>query len=61
MVLDVNGYWQPLRAMIDRIVEGGFGHHKITELLTFVETADQVWDALSSAPKPDILVLASHL
>jgi uncharacterized protein (TIGR00730 family) len=61
VVLDVNGYWRPLRAMIDRIVEGGFGHHKIAELLTFVETADQVWDALSSAPKPDIQVLTSHL
>ncbi|MEO5337949.1 MAG: TIGR00730 family Rossman fold protein [Magnetospirillum sp. WYHS-4] len=61
VVVDVNGYWEPLKAMIARIVDGGFGHHKINELLIFVATADQVWDALASAPKPDIVVLTSHL
>lgn len=61
VVLDINGYWKPLKDMVARMIEGGFAHPKIEELFTIVESVDKVWQALAAAPEPDIVVLTSHL
>ena len=61
VVVDINDYWAPFRAMIERVVEGGFGHHAITELFTIVDSVDKVFHALAAAPEPKLEVLTSHL
>ena len=61
VVVNVGGYWEPLRALIGSIVAGGFAHPAIAELFTVVEGIDQVFDALAAAPEPKREVLTSHL
>lgn len=61
VVLNVNGYWDPFVALIEAIVGGGFGHHKVKELFTVVDAVGDVFPALRSAPEPDKIVLTSHL
>ena len=57
----MDGYWDPFFALINSIVDNGFAHPKINELISVVNSADEVFDALLNAPKPDEQVLASHL
>ena len=61
VVLDVGGFWAPLRALIDAIVAGGFAHEAVAELFTVVASVDDVFPALESAPEPNEEVLTSHL
>lgn len=59
--VNTNGYWDPYFALIDRVVDGGFGHHKVKELFSVVDNVDQVFDAIADAPDADEEVLTSHL
>jgi hypothetical protein len=59
--VNTNGYWDPYFALIDRVVDGGFGHHKVKELFSVVENVEDVFDAISAAPDADEEVLTSHL
>jgi len=59
--INTNGYWDPYFALIDRVVEGGFGHHKVKELFQVVENVEDVFDAIASSPDADEEVLTSHL
>lgn len=59
--VNTNGYWDPYFALIDRVVEGGFGHHKVKELFQVVEHVDEIFDAIALAPDSDDVVLTSHL
>lgn len=61
IVLNVEGYWSGLQKLIEDTIEGGFAPEKARELITVVETPEQVFDALESAPLPDREVLSSHL
>ena len=61
VVLNAGGYWDPLRALIDGVIGGGFAHPAIDELFTFVDDIDAVFPALESAPPPKRVVLTSHL
>jgi uncharacterized protein (TIGR00730 family) len=61
IILDVDGYWQSLKALFKDIVEGGFAHPKALELFSIVDSVDGVFEAISSAPEPDPIVLESHL
>ena len=61
VVMNVDGYWDPFVALIDSIVDGGFAHPKIRDLISVVAGADDVFDALANAPQPDPEVLTSHL
>lgn len=59
--VNINGFWDPYLALIDRVVDGGFGHHKVKDLFQVVDNVDQVFDAIASAPDADEEVLTSHL
>lgn len=59
--VNINGYWDPYFALIDRVVDGGFGHHKVKELFSIVDRVEDVFDAIASAPDADEEVLTSHL
>lgn len=59
--VNTNGYWDPLFALVDRVVDGGFGHHKVKQLYQVVDRVEDVFDAIDQAPDSDIEVLTSHL
>jgi uncharacterized protein (TIGR00730 family) len=61
IVLDVNGYWSPLIALVEATIRGGFAHPEVAELVTVVETPEQVLQCLETAPMPREEVLTSHL
>jgi hypothetical protein len=61
VVLDVDGYWAPLRGLIDAVIASRFAHPKVAELLTFVPTAEAVFPALAAAPQPAAGVATGHL
>lgn len=61
IILNVNGYWSPLLALIDATIRGGFAHPDIAELIAIVETPEQVLRSLKAAPLPKEEVLTSHL
>lgn len=60
VVLDVDGYWRPLTALIEAVIAGGFAHPSVTELFTVVDRPDAVFAALAEAPEPKAEVLTSH-
>ncbi|MBL4613263.1 MAG: TIGR00730 family Rossman fold protein [Magnetovibrio sp.] len=59
--VNTNGYWDPYFALVDRVVEGGFGHHKVKDLYQVVDHVDDIFDAIAVAPQADEVVLTSHL
>ncbi len=61
VLLDINNYWQPLLDLITAIADGGFGHHGIADLFSVIDSVDQVFPALASAPDVSDEVLSSHL
>ena len=61
IVLNVNGYWSPLLALVHATIRGRFADPEIAELITVVETPEQVFQSLESAPMPKEEVLTSHL
>ena len=61
VLVDVEGCWRPLRALVDTIVSQGFAHPAVGELFSVVEDVDDVFQALAAAPEPNPEVLTSHL
>jgi len=61
VLVDINHYWRPFLELVQAVVDGGYGHHGINDLFSVVDDVDKVFDALASAPEPDIEVLTSHL
>ena len=61
IILDVDGYWQSLKTLFKDIVVGGFAHPKALDLFSVVDSVDDVFAAISSASKPDPIVMESHL
>ncbi len=61
IVLDVGGYWAPLRDLIEATIAAGFAHASARDLLTFVRTPEDVLNRLARAPAAREEVLISHL
>ena len=61
IVMNVDGYWDPFISLVDSVVDGGFAHPKVRDLISVVAGADDVFNALAKAPMPDPEVLTSHL
>jgi len=61
VLIDVDGYWKPFLDLLDAVIEGDFAHLKIRELISVVDSAEAVFQALADAPEPDQEVLTSHL
>ncbi|MGB0747336.1 MAG: TIGR00730 family Rossman fold protein [Magnetospiraceae bacterium] len=59
--LNEGRYWNPFLALIDHVVENGYGHGKVKELYSVVDTVEAVFDAIAAAPAPDEEVFTSHL
>ncbi|MEM9682006.1 MAG: TIGR00730 family Rossman fold protein [Pseudomonadota bacterium] len=50
VVADLDGYWRPLRTMLEQIVDNHYMHGNIDTLLTFVESVDEILPALAAEP-----------
>lgn len=61
VVLDVDGYWAPLRDLIAAVIDNRFAHPKVAELLTFVASPAEVFAAIAAAPPPSASVATGHL
>jgi uncharacterized protein (TIGR00730 family) len=61
VVLDVAGYWEPLRDLVATVIANRFAHPKVAELLTFVATPQDVFAAIAAAPPPAASVATGHL
>lgn len=61
IVLDVNGYWQPLKALIDATIDGAFAGADVRNLVNFVATPEDVFKVLAASPQQREEVLTSQL
>lgn len=61
VVLDVGGYWTPLKALIASVIAAEFAHPQVANLVSFVDTPEAVFSALEAAPPPVQEVFTSHL
>ncbi|MCW9033722.1 MAG: TIGR00730 family Rossman fold protein [Rhodospirillales bacterium] len=61
ILVNQNGFWDPLIGLLEQVIDNGFAHPKIMDLFTMVKSVDDVMEAISEAPQPDKIVLTSHL
>ena len=52
LLVDIDGYWAPLRALLDHIVAEGFARPQTHGLLQIVPTVAAVMAVLAEAPRP---------
>ena len=50
VILDDGGYWQPMEALLQAVVTGGFADPGITEFYAMAQDVDGVFAALAAAP-----------
>ena len=48
-LLNVDGYWQPLLALLDHVIEQGFADASLRNYFDVVETVPALTDALRNA------------
>lgn len=61
VIINNNGYWDPFLALVDQVVEQGYGHSRVRDLYVVADSFDAALDALYNAPEVDEEVLTSHL
>lgn len=61
VLININDYWRPFLDLMDAVIDGGFAHPKIRDLISVASDADDVFRALEEAPETDAEVLTSHL
>ncbi|MDG4574704.1 MAG: TIGR00730 family Rossman fold protein [Defluviicoccus sp.] len=61
IVLDIAGYWQPLQAMLAKVISAGFADASILDLVTVANSPDDVLDTIATAPSVKEGVVTSHL
>jgi uncharacterized protein (TIGR00730 family) len=49
LVLNTQGYWTPLRALIDHVIAQGFADASLADFLTWVDTPDAAMAALRAS------------
>ncbi len=61
VIVDVGGYWAPLRALVDAVIEGGYAAPASRRLFTMVDTVEAVFTTLAEMPEPTIEPRTSKL
>jgi uncharacterized protein (TIGR00730 family) len=51
VIVDLDGYWQPLAALLQSCVEGGFADRAHLDVVAFIETLDQLLPTLAAMPR----------
>ncbi len=54
VILDADGYWAPLRALLDAVVAEGFASPKAHGLYQVAESVTELFDQLEAAPEPTV-------
>ena len=54
VLVDNDGYWKPLGALLDHVIAEGFARPEARTLFTVVESAGDVLPALAALPEPAI-------
>ena len=52
ILCDIDGYWQPLRGLLDHIVDNGYAQPDTRRLVTIVDKPEDVLPAIKAAPLP---------
>ena len=52
LLIDSAGYWQPFRALLAHIIDGGFARPETAALVSVVETIEDIPALLASLPAP---------
>ncbi len=52
VIVDQDGYWQPLAALVERIIAQGFAATQLPALYTMVPSVEDVLPALAAEPPP---------
>ncbi|MDH5187388.1 MAG: TIGR00730 family Rossman fold protein [Rhodospirillaceae bacterium] len=60
VVVNIGGCWDALSKLFDSVIETGFAHPSIKELITVVNSVDDVFDAIANAPEPKEETITSH-
>lgn len=60
VVVNINGCWDSLLSVFDSVIDKGFAHPSIKDLITVVGSVDDVFDAIASAPEPSDETITSH-
>lgn len=55
VIVDVAGYWQKLRELIDHIIVSGFAAPRTRQLFRFVSGVDEVLGALAASEEPELV------
>lgn len=50
IIWDVEGYWEPMAALIDATIEGGFSAPENRKLFSMATSLEEVFDLLDAAP-----------
>ena len=61
IVVNINGYWDPLKALIHKIVEDKFAIPTHGQFIQFVDHPDEILDILISTPEPEIEFASQHI
>ena len=51
LLVDIEGYWEPLRALFDTVIARGFARPDVLELFTIVERIEDILPALAATPE----------
>lgn len=54
VLINSAGYWEPLKRLFEHVIAGGFADESARRLYQFVDSVDDVFDAVAEAPAPAI-------
>jgi len=54
VIVDTNGYWQPLSQLLHKVVEGGFAERSHLAHVAFVSDVEQILPAIAAMPRGPI-------
>ncbi len=54
VLVDDAGYWAPFRALVEKVIAGGFARPEAASLFTVVKSVDDILPALAAMPEPAI-------
>ncbi len=60
IVVNIDGCWDSMINLFDSVIDAGFAHHSIKDLITVVDSVDDVFEAIANAPEPKEETITSH-
>lgn len=53
ILLDHNGYWDPLIGLVDHVISQGFASPSVTDLFAIARSVDDIFSIVEAFPPPD--------